>query len=40
MSIKPKEIVEDTKVKGMYRLKWRNGVLSEDFYNLTQRTIF
>lgn len=34
--MQPKEIIEDKVYKGMYRLKWSDGVLSEDFYNLTR----
>lgn len=32
----PVEIVPDVKYPEMYRLKWVDGVLSEDFYNMTR----
>ena len=35
---KPKEIVEDEQQEGMYRLKWPNGKLSEDYYNKSRAT--
>ena len=34
--MKPIKIVKDQKYPGMYRLKWKDGVLSEDMYNLTR----
>jgi hypothetical protein len=34
--VKPTEVVKDKKVKDMFRLKWPDGVLSEDFYNLAR----
>lgn len=30
------KITEDNKYKDMFRLEWSDGVLSEDFYNLTR----
>lgn len=33
---KPTEMVKDEKYPEMYRLKWADGVLSADFYNLTR----
>lgn len=33
---KPISIVQDKVHKHMYWLKWKDGVLSEDFYNLTR----
>jgi hypothetical protein len=32
----PIKVVADTKYPTMYRLKWKDGVLSEDMYNLTR----
>lgn len=29
-------IVQDTKYPSMYRVKWADGILSEDFYNKTR----
>lgn len=34
--MKPNEVVEDKYCKGMYRLRWPDGVLSTDFYNWTR----
>lgn len=34
--MKPIAIVKDTEYTEMYRLRWKDGVLSEDFYNLTR----
>jgi hypothetical protein len=34
--MKPTSIVKDTKYPNMYRLKWEDGILSEDFYNFTR----
>lgn len=34
--MKPIEVVADTKNIGMYRLRWKDGTLSEDFYNQTR----
>lgn len=34
--MKPNKIVKDLEFTGMYRLQWPDGVLSEDFYNLTR----
>lgn len=34
--MEPIEIVEDTKYPNMWRLKWEDGVLSADCYNLTR----
>lgn len=34
--MQPVKIVEDKKWEGMWRLKWEDGVLSEDFYNKTR----
>ena len=36
---KPK-LIEDEQHKGLYRIKWPNGKLSEDVYNLTRATQF
>lgn len=33
---KPVGIEQDSKYPEMYRLKWADGVLSEDFYNKTR----
>lgn len=33
---RPTEVVADTKHPGMYRLRWKDGVLSEDMYNQTR----
>ena len=35
---RPTKIVKDKKHPGMYRLKWKDGTLSEDCYNLTRVT--
>lgn len=34
--MKPIKIVKDSTYPTQYRLKWEDGVLSEDFYNLTR----
>lgn len=34
--MKPKQIVEDRNYKGMYRLEYDDGVVSEEMYNLTR----
>ena len=33
---KPKKVVPDVKYQDMYRLEWKDGVLSEDMYNLSR----
>jgi hypothetical protein len=33
---KPTNIVPDRRYPGMFRLRWRNGDLSADMYNLTR----
>lgn len=33
---KPTKIVKDKEHKGLCRLKWADGVFSEDLYNLTR----
>ena len=32
----PIAVIQDTKYPTMYRLKWKDGVLSADFYNLSR----
>lgn len=33
---KPIKIIKDEKYPDMYRLQWKDGVLSQDMYNLTR----
>lgn len=33
-------VVKDEKFENMYRVRWEDGVLSENFYNLTRASEF
>jgi len=32
----PVRVIQDTKYPKMYRLQWKDGILSEDMYNLSR----